>query len=131
MGGPASGAGRVCDECRRKITAPGHAPHPPRGGTGTREGPRIEFEYERGGPLAYFAAYDVHQAHIIGAIAPKTGIVPFAELVDLVMRTEPYATASRVFWVADNGSSRNGQRSEERMEGRWPTARLVHLPVHA
>lgn len=31
----------------------------------------------------------------------------------------------------DNGSSHNGARSVERMEQAWPTARLVHLPVHA
>lgn len=73
-----------------------HRTHPEVGAAPGRER-RIEFEYEyeRGGTLAYFAAYDVHQAHAIGTIAPKTGIVPFAELVDLVMHTEPYATASR------------------------------------
>ena len=38
---------------------------------------RVEFEYRRGGTLAYFAAYDVHRAHVIGQIAPKTGIEPF------------------------------------------------------
>ena len=34
------------------------------------------------------------------------------------MTTEPYASARRVFWVVDNGSSHNG-------------GTLVHLPVHA
>jgi transposase len=92
---------------------------------------RVEFEYRRGGTLAYFAAYDVHRAGVIGTIAPKTGIEPFAELVQKVMSTEPYASATRVFWVVDNGSSHNGQRSIERMNQAWPTARLVHLPVHA
>lgn len=88
-------------------------------------------EYRRGGTLAYFAAYDVHHANVIGTIAPKTGIVPFADLVRKVMTTEPYASARRVFWVVDNGSSHNGHRSIERMEQVWPTATLVHLPVHA
>lgn len=107
-----------------------HRTHPDLGPAPGRKR-RIEFEYERGGTLAYFAAYDVHQAHVIGTIAPKTGIVPFSELVDLVMNTEPYASAARVFWVVDNGSSHHGQRSVDRMEGSWPTATLVHLPVHA
>jgi len=31
----------------------------------------------------------------------------------------------------DNGSSHNGARSIERMQTAWPTATLVHLPVHA
>jgi transposase len=92
---------------------------------------RVEFEYIRGGTLAYFAAYDVHRAHVIGATAPKTGIEPFTNLVTQVMTTEPYASARCVFWVVDNGSSHNGARSIERMETAWPTATLVHLPVHA
>ena len=92
---------------------------------------RVEFEYTRGGTLAYMAAYDVHQAHVMGTIAPKTGIEPFTELVAEVMTTEPYASAKRVFWVVDNGSSHHGWRSVMRMEESWPTATLVHLPVHA
>ena len=92
---------------------------------------RVEFEYTRGGTLAYFAAYDVHQAQVIGQVAPKTGIEPFAELVTAVMTREPYASAKRVFWVVDNGSSHNGQRSIDRMSTAWPTATLVHLPIHA
>ena len=92
---------------------------------------RVEFEYRRGGTLAYFAAYDVHRAHVIGQIAPKTGIEPFEKLVAHVMTTEPYASARRVFWVVDNGSSHNGARSVDRMHAAWPTATLVHLPIHA
>lgn len=92
---------------------------------------RVEFEYVRGGTLAYMAAYDVHYAQVIGQIAAKTGIEPFTKLVDQVMTTEPYASAHRVFWVVDNGSSHNGWRSLRRMEQSWPTATLVHLPVHA
>ena len=92
---------------------------------------RVEFEYRRGGTLAYFAAYEVHRAHVLGQIAPKTGIEPFTNLVAEVMNTEPYASARRVFWVVDNGSSHNGQRSIERIHTAWPTATLVHLPVHA
>jgi len=42
---------------------------------------RVEFEYTRGGTLAYFAAYDVHRAQVIGATAPTTGIEPFTDLV--------------------------------------------------
>ena len=92
---------------------------------------RVEFEYRRGGTLAYFAAYDIHRAQVIGTIAPKTGIEPFTDLVNAVMSTEPYASAKRVFWVVDNGSSHNGQASVDRMNQAWSTATLVHLPVHA
>lgn len=92
---------------------------------------RVEFEYERHGTLAYFGAYDVHRAKLIGRVEPTTGIAPFTALVNQVMTTEPYASARRVFWVVDNGSSHAGQRSIQRMSTAWPTATLVHLPVHA
>jgi transposase len=92
---------------------------------------RQEFEYRRGGTLAYLAAYDVHAARVIGRTAPTTGIDPFNELVEQVMTTEPYASARRVFWIVDNGSSHNGARSIERMRAAWPVTELVHLPVHA
>jgi len=92
---------------------------------------QVEFEYRRGGTLAYFAAYDVHHARVMGTIAPKTGITPFTQLVAHVMGCEPYASARRVFWVVDNGSSHAGQASVERMSTAWPTATLVHLPIHA
>jgi transposase len=92
---------------------------------------RVEFEYRRGGTLAYFGAYDVHRARLLGRMAPTTGIEPFTALVEQVMTTEPYASAKRVFWIVDNGSSHAGRRSIDRMHAAWPTAQLVHLPVHA
>ncbi len=92
---------------------------------------RQEFEYRRGGTLAYLAAYDVHAGRVMGRCAPTTGIEPFSALVEQVMTTEPYASARRVFWVVDNGSSHNGARSVERMRSAWATAELVHLPIHA
>jgi hypothetical protein len=47
------------------------------------------------------------------------------------MRSEPYASAKRVFWVVDNGSSHAGRASIERLQGKWRNLRLIHLPVHA
>jgi transposase len=103
---------------------PGLPPAPGRPG-------RVEFEYERHGTVAYLAAYDVHRARLMGRVEPTTGIAPFTALVNQVMSTEPYASARRVFWVADNGSSHRGQASTDRMAAAWPNAVLVHLPVHA
>jgi len=90
-----------------------------------------EFEYVRGGTLAYLAAWDVHHANLFGRVEPKTGIEPFGRLVDEVMGQEPYASARRVFWIVDNGSSHAGKTSIERLEGAYPNLRLIHLPVHA
>lgn len=92
---------------------------------------RVEHEYDRGGALAYLAAWDVHRAKVFGRCEATTGIEPFGRLVSQVMGTEPYASARRVFWVVDNGSSHRGQRAVERMAQRWSNARLVQLPVHA
>jgi len=92
---------------------------------------RVEHEYERGGALAYLAAWDVHQARLFGRCEPTTGIAPFGRLVEQVMSTAPYATARRVFWVVDNGSSHRGQASVDRLQGAWPNLTLVHLPIHA
>jgi hypothetical protein len=92
---------------------------------------RYEFEYERGGTLAYLAAWDVHHANLFDRVEAKTGIEPFGRLVEQVMSTEPYASARTVYWIVDNGSSHAGKTSIKRMQDRWPTARLIHLPVHA
>ena len=53
------------------------------------------------------------------------------DLVAHVMTTRTICLARRVFWVVDNGSSHNGARSIDRMQTTWPTATLVHLPIHA
>ena len=68
---------------------------------------------------------------MFGRCEPKTGIDPFSRLVEQVMTKEPYASARRVFWVVDNGSSHRGNAACERLSARWPNARLVHVPVHA
>jgi transposase len=73
----------------------------------------------------------VDRARLFGRTEPTTGIEPFGRLVEQVMTLEPYASARRVFWVVDNGSSHRGQASVDRLEGAWPNLRLIHLPIHA
>jgi hypothetical protein len=92
---------------------------------------RYEFEYERGGTLAYLAAWDVHHANLFDRVEETTGIDPFGRLVEQVMTTEPYASARTVYWIVDNGSSHAGRTSVERMQDKLPTTRLIHLPVQA
>ena len=94
-------------------------------------GQRVEHTYERRGALTYLAAWDVHHANLFDRVEAKTGIEPFGRLVDQVMNVEPYKSARRVFWIVDNGSSHRGQRSIDRLQGRWPNLILVHLPTHA
>ena len=92
---------------------------------------RLEHEYARGDSLAYLAAWDVHRAQVFGRCEPTTGIEAFDWLVGQVMTSQPYASARRVFWIVDNGSSHRGQPSVDRLQSRRPTLRLIHLPIHA
>jgi len=105
-----------------------HPSRPPRPG---RQPMRVESEYRRHGTLAYLAAYDVHQAQVIGHCAPSTGIEPFTGLVTKVMTREPYASARRVFWIVDNGSSHRGWTAAARLTAAFPNAIMIHTPVHA
>lgn len=108
----------------RKRIAPTQPPRPGQAG-------RVEFEYERHGVLAYMAAWDVRRARVFGRCEQTTGIESYHRLVDLVMGQEPYRSARRVFWIADNGSSHNGEKSKQRLVQWYPNAVQVHLPVHA
>jgi hypothetical protein len=92
---------------------------------------RVEHEYERIGALCYLDAWDVRRGGVISRSEPKSGIAPFDRLVWQVMTKEPYRGAERVFWIVDNGSDHRGQASIKRLQTRWPTLILVHLPVHA
>ncbi len=103
------------------------ATSPPRPGSSMQ----VEHEYERGGALAYLAAWDVHRAKIFGRCEQKTGIQPFERLVEQIMSQEPYRSAQRVFWIMDNGSSHRGQASNARITEKWHTIIPVHTPIHA
>ncbi|MGK4585273.1 IS630 family transposase [Kitasatospora sp. HPMI-4] len=92
---------------------------------------RVNHTYQRGGALAYLAAYDVHRAQVFGRTEPRTGIDLFMNLVTRVMTQEPYASAKRVFWIVDNGSSHRGQAAADRLTAAHPNAVMVHTPVHA
>jgi hypothetical protein len=91
----------------------------------------VEFEYRRGGTLAYLAAWDVHHTNLFDRVEAKTGIDPFGRLVEQVMTTEPYASARRVLWIVDNGSSHAAKTSIRRMHEAHENATLIHLPIHA
>jgi len=107
---------------RHELVAPG----PGRAGL-------VEHEYRRGGTLAYLAAMDVHDPKrgLFGQVEEKISIVAFDALIEQVMTSEPYASARRVFVVADNGTIHRGAKAIDRLKARWPNLTLVHTPVHA
>jgi hypothetical protein len=116
-------------QARRRI----HEPLPPEPHS---RGQRIEHTYERRGALTYLAALDIgrrggRRPRVFGRSEARGGIEPFDRLVYQVMSKEPYASARRVFWIVDNGSSHRGQKAVDRLERRWPNLVLVHLPLHA
>ncbi len=104
-----------------------HPTTPPRPG----QPARVEQEYDRGGALAYLAAWDVRRGGAIGRCDRTTGIAPFGQLVNLVMAQDPYRSAPRVFWIVDNGSSHRGAAAARRLQAQYPNLILVHLPTHA
>jgi hypothetical protein len=99
-------------------------------------GQRVEHTYQRRGALTYLAALDIgrrggRRPRVFGRSEPRGGIEPFDRLARQVMTKEPYASARRVFWIVDNGSSHRGRKAIERLERRWRNLILVHLPAHA
>jgi transposase len=92
---------------------------------------RVNHDYDRGGAVAYLAAYDVHRGKVFGRCEDRTGIEPFGRLVAQVMTQQPYASARRVYWIVDNGSSHRGRKAVDRLAEQFPNAVMVHTPVHA
>jgi DDE superfamily endonuclease len=92
---------------------------------------RVEHEYDRGGALAYLAAWDVRRGGALGRCEATTGKAPFGRLVDQVMQQAPYRSARRVFWVVDQGSSHRGAKAARELQQRYPNLIVVHLPTHA
>jgi len=110
-------------QARRRI----HPTLPPQPGRPMK----VEHEYERLGAWAYMAALDVHRLKLFGRCEAQSGIAPFDRLVAQAMTQDPYRSARRVFWIMDNGSSHRGQRSVERLQGRYSNLQVVHGPIHA
>jgi hypothetical protein len=125
----------ICADEKPSIQARFRA-HPALGPAPGSRGQRVEHTYERRGALTYLAALDIgrrggRKPRVFGRSETMGGIEPFDRLVHQVMRKEPYASARRVFWIVDNGSSHRGQRSIDRLQRRWRNLTLVHLPTHA
>jgi hypothetical protein len=83
--------------------------------TGPKRPNRVESEKGRGGALQYLAAWDVRRGRVMGRCEAHTGIESFGRLVEQLLRSEPYRSANRVFWVVDNGSSHRGQTAVRRL----------------
>jgi hypothetical protein len=103
--------------------------HPTQMGADGR-GLRVEHEYVREGVWAYHAAMDIFQPRLMGRVELTTGVEPFMRLVHSVMQREPYASARRVFWIVDGGSSHHRSTFPRRLRKKYRNAIAVMLPVH-
>ena len=108
-------------QARKRI----HPTAPPAPGGGQL----VEHEYDRKGAITYLDALDVRRGRVMGRTEPNGGIAAFDRLVWQVMTKEPSRSAPRVFWIVDNGSDHRGQKSIDRLQGRWANLILVHTPV--
>ena len=119
----------VCVDAKPSIQARArcHPTSPP----GPGRPVRVEHEYDRAGALALLAALDVRTGQVFASTPATTGIAPFMALMGQVMSQEPYASAPRVFVIADNGSDHRGQAAIRRLRAACPNAIMIHTPVHA
>jgi hypothetical protein len=92
---------------------------------------QVEFEYERLGTLAYHAALDVFRGKLFGQVVDTTSIATFNQLVDQVMRQEPYQSDERVFWLVDGGCAHHRSTFPARLNGMYRNAIAVMLPLHS
>ena len=92
---------------------------------------RVEHEYARGGALAYLAAWDVHRAKVFGRCEDTTGIEPFDRLVEQVMTSAALRLGPPRVLDRRQRLLPPRPRLHRPAASRWPTLRLIHLPVHA
>jgi hypothetical protein len=90
----------------------------------------VEHEYACAGALVLCGRVGCATGQALRSLLTESGIVSFDRLVADVMTQKPYASARRVFWVVDNGSSHRGEKAMKRLAKRLDLI-LVHLPVHA
>ena len=92
---------------------------------------RVEFEYQRLGTIAYHAAWDVFRGRIFGRVAPNTCIATFNQLVNWLMKLQPYQSSTRTFWIVDGGCAHHPNTFPTRLRSMYPNAVAVPLPVHS
>lgn len=101
-------------------------------GPAARRPMRVESEHQRGGTLAYFAAYACTAPTSSAAAGrPPVSNRSAGRLAAQVMTSEPYLSARRVFWIVDNGASHRNWAAAKRLDDAYPNAHMVHLPAHA
>jgi hypothetical protein len=79
----------------------------------------------------YLAAWDVASRQNVRSFMNPAMGSPFDRLASNIMSSEPYRSATRVFWIMDNGSGHRGSKAIRRLQTQWPTLIPVRTTVHA
>ncbi len=98
---------------------------------GPGEAGKVEFEYARKGTICFVGALDVRSGKVFGTFPERNNAESFRQFVREVMAQEPFARASRVFWVTDNGSAHHPKTFGPWLRTEFPKAQALHTPVHA
>jgi transposase len=91
----------------------------------------LEHEYERQGALNLLACLDVHSGQVWGQCYARKRRAEVEAFIDELFAREPYASAKRLHFILDNGSSQHPNTFPEWMKQHYPKVRLHYLPTHA
>ena len=91
----------------------------------------VEHEYTRQGALNLLACLDVHSGQVFGQCYARKRRVEVEAFVNELLGREPYASAKRIHFILDNGSSQHPNTFPQWMKAHHPKVRLHYLPTHA
>jgi len=106
---------------RRHPSVPPHSGHPQ----------LVEHEYERQGALHLLACLDVHSGRVWGRCYARKRRAETEAFVNELFSCEPYASAKRIHFILDNGTSQHPNTFPTWVAQNHPKVMLHYLPTHA
>jgi DDE superfamily endonuclease len=91
----------------------------------------VEHEYDRQGALHLLACWDVHRAQVWSRCYARKRRVEVEAFVNELFAREPYASATMIHLILDNGSSQHPHTFPTWLHQHHPRVRLHYLPTHA
>ncbi len=91
----------------------------------------VEHEYKRQGALNLLACLEVHSGQVWGRCYPRKRRAEVELFVNELFANEPYASAKRIHFILDNGSSQHPNTFPHWMKTHHPKVVLHYLPTHA
>lgn len=91
----------------------------------------VEHEYERQGALNLLACLNVHSGQIWGRCYARKRRAETEAFVNELFTCEPYASAKRIHFILDNGTSQHPNTFPTWVAQNHPKVMLHYLPTHA